>query len=388
MTDIFLSYAHEDRRRVRPIVELLESEGWTIWWDRGIQPGTPWEPELEKELAHSRAIVVVWSEASKESEWVHREAQAGIEKGALVPLLIDPDALPATFAHIQASDLSAWRGRTDLDEVEALLRRLAGLVPPSNVDTVRPGYAPHFLGDDHPILLPGVTGSVAVLRYLHFTVVMNPGRRLAHYTAYNINGTQRVRIPRSASSWAVDPLLPPSLQIDHELLKRSSYDRGHLMARSNVSWGEEREASIAARQAFFWPNIAPQEERMNRRWWLALEKWESRIANARGRASGFSGPIFSDDDEPFRGEIQFEHGLVAYDTFRVPSRYWKVLAAVDSGGTLAVGAFLLDSQVLAGGGRGHPFTLADHRVGLAELEERAGLHFPPVLHDAPPIADE
>ena len=51
MADIFLSYAHVDRPRARPLVELLQSEGWTVWWDRGIEPGTPWQPELEEELA-------------------------------------------------------------------------------------------------------------------------------------------------------------------------------------------------------------------------------------------------------------------------------------------------------------------------------------------------
>jgi hypothetical protein len=65
----------------------------------------------------------------------------------------------------------------------SLLRRLARLVPPSRIDTVRPGYDPDFLGKKRPISLPGVNGAVAVLRYLHFTVVMNPARRLAHYVA-------------------------------------------------------------------------------------------------------------------------------------------------------------------------------------------------------------
>ena len=45
--DIFLSYTHADRERVRPLVTLLEAEGWTVWWDRGIVPGAPWLPELE-----------------------------------------------------------------------------------------------------------------------------------------------------------------------------------------------------------------------------------------------------------------------------------------------------------------------------------------------------
>lgn len=278
MADVFLSYAHVDRPRVRPVVELLEDEGWTIWWDRGIEPGMPWLPELETELANCRAVVVVWSEKSKDSEWVQKEAQAGLDKGALVPIMIDNDTVPATFSAYQAPDLSRWKGATDHTEIQAFLRRLAGLVLPSRIDTVRPGYDPHFLGEDHEILLPGVTGSAAVLRYNHFTVVMNPGRRLAHYAAYNIDGGQMQQIPRRRDNWVSDPLLPNSLQMELSLLKRSPYDRGHLMARSTVSWGEKRQASISARQAFYWPNVAPQHEKLNRMWWLKLEQWERAVA--------------------------------------------------------------------------------------------------------------
>lgn len=39
MTDIFLSYASEDRERVRPIVNYLREAGWSVWWDRSVIPG-------------------------------------------------------------------------------------------------------------------------------------------------------------------------------------------------------------------------------------------------------------------------------------------------------------------------------------------------------------
>src|ERR1044072_7762214 len=110
MADIFLSYTHIDRPRARPIVKLLESEGWTVWWDRGIEPGMPWQPELDVELANCRAVIVLWSKTSVKSLWVQREAQAGLAKGALVPILIDQDQFPVEFAHVQATDLSRWQG--------------------------------------------------------------------------------------------------------------------------------------------------------------------------------------------------------------------------------------------------------------------------------------
>ena len=44
MADIFLSYASQDRERVLPLVELLQDDGYSIWWDRNIPPG-PTSPD-------------------------------------------------------------------------------------------------------------------------------------------------------------------------------------------------------------------------------------------------------------------------------------------------------------------------------------------------------
>lgn len=48
MTDIFVSYATEDRDRVRPLVEVLEAEGWDVFWDREIPPGRSWDDVIQE----------------------------------------------------------------------------------------------------------------------------------------------------------------------------------------------------------------------------------------------------------------------------------------------------------------------------------------------------
>ena len=40
MADIFVSYASEDRDRILLLVEALESQGWSVWWDRELITGT------------------------------------------------------------------------------------------------------------------------------------------------------------------------------------------------------------------------------------------------------------------------------------------------------------------------------------------------------------
>jgi DNA/RNA endonuclease G (NUC1) len=395
--DIFLSYTHADRERVRPLVTFLEAEGWTVWWDRGIVPGAPWLPELEEEIANARAMVVVWSRTSVKSQWVHHEASRGLLKNALVPVMLNVKAPPADFSHVQATDLSTWDGNKQSTEIAALLRRLASLVPPSRIDTVRPGYDPLFLDPKRPITFPGVTGPAAVLRYLHFTVVMNPARRIAHYVAYNCDGTHLAPLARpTRDDWAADPLLPESLQMSIRLLRHSPYDRGQLMARTVACWGEPQTASISNRQAFYWPNVAPQHRVVNRRLWVALEKWEQQQARDQGRLIGFSGPVFSANDEPLSGEIEFEHGLVALDTFRVPLAYWKVCVVRAARGRFRVAAFLVSqaafmerelpppegAPLAEQGGADSKSGVAAFRVPLEYLERLARLRFPDSLHRA------
>ena len=124
MHDIFLSYASEDRERVRPLVERLEEHGWSVWWDREIPPGQTWTHMIADGLAATKAMIVVWSEVSVKSEWVEIEATKGKERGGLIPVAIDPVETPLQFSLLQAADLTAWDHSPDDREVRKLIDEL------------------------------------------------------------------------------------------------------------------------------------------------------------------------------------------------------------------------------------------------------------------------
>ena len=60
MSDIFLSYASEDRERVRPLAKALSQQGWEVWWDRIIPTGKTFDEVIDEQLAAARSVVVVW----------------------------------------------------------------------------------------------------------------------------------------------------------------------------------------------------------------------------------------------------------------------------------------------------------------------------------------
>jgi adenylate cyclase len=64
VSDIFLSYAREDRERARRVVDALVSKGWSVFWDPRIVPGETWDDTIQAELAAARCVVVLWSQNS------------------------------------------------------------------------------------------------------------------------------------------------------------------------------------------------------------------------------------------------------------------------------------------------------------------------------------
>lgn len=140
MTDIFLSYTEKDREQARRVAAMLESVGWTVWWDRRIPAGETWRSVLEKALENMRCMIVLWSTRSIESEWVYEEATEGRRLGKLVPVLIEAVRPPAGFREIQAADLTNWDGTREFEGLRMLLADLENLLgkPAVTTDHQRP----------------------------------------------------------------------------------------------------------------------------------------------------------------------------------------------------------------------------------------------------------
>jgi TIR domain-containing protein len=110
VVDVFLSYAREDRERAGMVASALETQGWSVWWDRKIVAGQSFDRTIEEQLKSARAVVVLWSIHSIDSEWVRNEAADASEREALVPALIDDVKQPLEFRRRHAANLTAWSG--------------------------------------------------------------------------------------------------------------------------------------------------------------------------------------------------------------------------------------------------------------------------------------
>lgn len=109
MADVFLSYAHQDRRVAAQLAEVISKQGWSVWWDNQIRVGTLFPRAIEREIDLASCVVVVWSRYSVDSDWVRSEATEGLKRNILVPVAIEAGLrYPLQFRDLITADLSLW----------------------------------------------------------------------------------------------------------------------------------------------------------------------------------------------------------------------------------------------------------------------------------------
>lgn len=109
MADVFISYKSDDRERIQPIVDWLESNQISCWWDQRIH--IDYGKEIESNLKESKVILGFVSEKSTRSNWVLAEFQTGADEGKLIPVRLDQAPIEqypfrAVVATLSFSDFS------------------------------------------------------------------------------------------------------------------------------------------------------------------------------------------------------------------------------------------------------------------------------------------
>ncbi len=138
MANIFISYSRTDRDRCTAIRDILESLKVSVWFDAGIGAGSSFDREIERELDAAKALLVLWSEESVESDWVRNEARTGKEKSGLIAVQLRPCTLPLEFRSVQAEVLPEGAEGTDNTVWLGILERIGELLErPGLVDYAR-----------------------------------------------------------------------------------------------------------------------------------------------------------------------------------------------------------------------------------------------------------
>lgn len=274
----------------------------------------------------------------------------------------------------------------------------------------RKGYDRGFLGI--PVPLPAVLDESSVSRlddgshvlpYEHFAVVVDKNRRLALFTASNVDADPTRKKPEPGrdytrrgltglgkndqEKWFTDPRIPAVHQLPDRFFTkdRASFDKGHIVRREDVAWGATfDEVRRANGDTYHVTNCSPQIASFNRSAlqgvWGQLENLILEQATAE-RYTLFAGPVLRPDDRLFRGVDDEGQVHVA-----IPRQFWKIVVA-RSGDELRTFAFLLDQDLA---NTDLEFAVdqewRSRMISVADLEALvAGLTFPQELHDSDQI---
>jgi len=234
-------------------------------------------------------------------------------------------------------------------------------------------YDPDFLGNGFQVPLPKTCCNGKLLNngkpidYIHFSLVMHKDRRMALYTAHNIDMSQK----RSASrtGWDLDPRIDSANQVGNEAYRNNDWDRGHLVRRNAVAWGPGTEAQDASDSTFYYPVANLQKNTFNQSnsKWLGLEDWILQKAGTFAtRLCVFTGPIYTTFDEEERG-------------VKVPAAFFKIVVLLDptsDGQDLVTLGFIMKQNINWRNSGPRALTnLEPYHVSIAEIETYTGLKF-------------
>lgn len=163
--DIFVSYSREDRNAAKRFAALLESEGFSVWWDAAIHSGESFDEVIEQKLRAAKAAVVLWSPRSVSSRWVRAEATLADKRHIFVPVIIEKCDLPIIFELTHTTDLSQWDGDRGADDWQRLIEDIRLLVAPHEAEPLAPTpRARGFLLADDALTPPAAAKAVEPVR--------------------------------------------------------------------------------------------------------------------------------------------------------------------------------------------------------------------------------
>ena len=233
----------------------------------------------------------------------------------------------------------------------------------------RKGYDERFLGVRVPMpkvvdrkIVSKLDSGAYRLPYEHFTVVMHRARRLALFTASNVDANPAKKRPEPGrdytrealtglthsddrEKWFTDPRIPATHQLPNVFFDkdRASFDKGHIVRREDVAWGNSYdELRRANGDTYHVTNCSPQIESFNRAGsdglWGELENLVLKQAKTE-RYSLFAGPVFRKNDHLFLGVD--DAGPISVP---IPRQFWKIVVA-RTDGELQTFAFILDQDL-------------------------------------------
>ena len=112
---VYVSYSTRDRQLVEPIADALQRAGHEVISDRELKPGDVFVDALRMMVDSADVVVVLWTPAGRESEWLVAEAQKAVDLNKYFGVVVGNVDLPLEFRRVQHVSLDSGRHGSPLD---------------------------------------------------------------------------------------------------------------------------------------------------------------------------------------------------------------------------------------------------------------------------------
>jgi hypothetical protein len=128
---VFVSYAHSDSAGVFPIIENVSANGFSIWYDKGINISSTWTDEIATAIMNCKVFVVFITKESVASPYVRSEIEFALNnKIKIIPVYLDGmEVLPPGLA----LGLNATQGITDTKNPAQIAAQICEALDYNNV---------------------------------------------------------------------------------------------------------------------------------------------------------------------------------------------------------------------------------------------------------------
>ncbi len=235
---------------------------------------------------------------------------------------------------------------------------------------LRRGYDAMFMGTSVPFPTPKDPAAAAPtlqrrtrLDYQNFSIIMHARRRLALVSGANLSAEAGLRRPEAGRDytrkalgglgkndqerWFPDTRLEARYQLPDVFYAKDdgAFDKGHIVRREDVAWGDSYETLRRANgDSFHVTNCSPQiavfnQSARGRENWGDLENLVLKQA-ASEKLCVFAGPVLAPDDPRFLGYFGEGKRLL----IQIPVKFWKIIVAKSIDGIAAFG-FVLEQDL-------------------------------------------
>ena len=106
---LFVSCASADQEAARLLVRELENHGYHVEWHQTFPAGINWRRSIEAGISTAYAIVVLWTPAATQSQWV--QSEIGFARGRCIPIFVvreggsGPEGMSSEIQHLERTNV-------------------------------------------------------------------------------------------------------------------------------------------------------------------------------------------------------------------------------------------------------------------------------------------